>query len=239
MYTSYIWHMSKTFPLFFFSLSLSPFCQSSDVRKRTKEKADEGKKVNVPPVQSSPLGHNSPLFTLPFIYCSHFSSDRNDTLSFFFSLVSPQLKTILVWAPGLEPGALRACVYAMRSTEVLRFHRSPLVPLGRQRDVSSRVLSACVSDCLSSRAHQCTVAAIRHFELPRWLSPLKAQQWHSDFILDYRHGDHEKHNMRYATGKGDQICSSGLFVDADVKVQQLCSEFCACMQIYTMVYIKI
>lgn len=64
---------------------------------------------------------------------------------------------------------------AMWSTEVLKFHGGPPVPLGRQHDVSSRVLSACVRDCPSSQTHQCAMAGIRHFELPLLLSPLWAQ----------------------------------------------------------------
>lgn len=61
-------------------------------KERTKDMEDEVKKVNVPPVQSLPLGHKSPLFSQSFIHRSLFSSDWNDMLSFFFPLISLQSK---------------------------------------------------------------------------------------------------------------------------------------------------
>ncbi|KAK2911214.1 hypothetical protein Q8A67_003347 [Cirrhinus molitorella] len=84
-------------------------------KERTKDMEDEVKKVNVPPVQSLPLGHN-----LKFVRLS-------------CRIISRVYVSLPLW-----------------STEVLKFHGGPPVPLGRQHDVSSHVLSACVSDCLSS-----------------------------------------------------------------------------------------
>lgn len=97
-------HMSKeiqfALALFFSrSLFLSRVSAFRCEKERTKDMEDEVKKVNVPPVQSLPLGHKSPLFSQPFIYRSLFSTDWNDTLSFFFPLISPQSKIHLFELP--------------------------------------------------------------------------------------------------------------------------------------------
>lgn len=151
------------------------------------------------------------------------------TFSLFCHL-SPE-KILLVWVAGLKPGVLHACVYALRSTEVLKFHRCPAGP--------PRATAWCHQPCPESLCQWLSIIPSpsmcpgSHSSLWVTTVTVAAQCTNIDTqvsppVPDYHHGDPEKHNMGYATLKGDQIRSLGLFVDGIVVVQQICPK-CVCI----------